>query len=103
MEYIFKNRFSLFDTTIITVFTVMLMQNRWITALLVFLIGTMVSGFFNAVLNGVMRVRAMNQEWQALVPSNDGSLVPAIKRHRELFNSDLKTAVETVRAYRDKP
>lgn len=97
MEYLFKNRFSLFDSTIISVCIIMFLQQRWITTLIVFVVGTAISGFISMVMKNVARVRSMNRKWQCL--AEIGDRVGAIKLHRQLFFTSLEQAKTIVDAH----
>lgn len=97
MNFIFEPRLSLFDSACTSAMAILLYRGQWMLALGIAIIGVL----FSQLTIGAIALRAMNKQWQCLVPTGNESLVPAIKKHRELFNTGLKEAVDAVRAYRD--
>ena len=97
--YLFQNRFSMFDNIVISSSATLILQGRWLIALIIFVMGAI----FCILMQSHLLLKAKNKEWQELVVSEEsaGSNVPAIKKHRELFGTGLKEAVDAVRAYRD--
>jgi hypothetical protein len=98
MNQLFKLRFNIIDLIGGAMLCIFLSRGQWIMALVsgIALAGLSVIG------HNMLKLYTMNRQWQMLVEQHENWLVPAIKKHRELFGSSLKDAVTIVRAYRDK-
>lgn len=93
MKYILAPRFNMIDSTALIVFFTLFAQGKFLQAVLVFL-GAI---FLSSLLQHFFNKRGKEKQWQSLADS--GQKVAAIKRHRELYGSTLKDALNAVDAY----
>ena len=93
MNYILAPRFNMIDSTAMIVFGTLFAQGEFLQAVLVFLGAVTLS----SLLQHLFGKHSKDKQWQALADA--GQKVAAIKRHRELYNSTIKDALEIVDAY----
>ena len=93
MKYILAPRFNMIDSTALIMIGILLAQSRFLQAVMVFL-GAV---FISSTLQFFYGKYAKDRQWQSL--ADNGQKIAAIKRHRELYKSTLKEAVDVVNAY----
>jgi len=96
MAYLLTPRFNMIDSTALIVFGILFAQGELLQAVLVFLGAVILSSLLQYFFNK----NAKDKQWQSLADS--GQKVAAIKRHRELYQSSLKEALDVVDAYQAK-
>ena len=94
MNKLFHMRFNIIDLIGTSTVSIYLSRGQFVVALVASVIGVVLS----LVLDGVFKLHAMNQQWQQLADAEQ--LVPAVKKHRELFGSSLKDAHHAVMEYK---
>ena len=99
MKFLFSHRFNLIDMVGCAALSVLVSTGQLLMALVVGIIMASIS----AISRCVITFHLANRQWQRLVDEQPDYLIPAIKKHRELFGSTLKDAYEVVVDYRDKP
>ena len=93
MKYLLQKRFNMVDMIGGSVVSIYISRGEVAIGLLLGVIGA----FISIVYTGIYSLRYMNQQWQTI--SDQGNRVGAIKKHRELFKTGLKEAVEAVQRY----
>lgn len=100
MRYIFSDkRFTFFDVCIISTMAIYIANGQWPLALILAGMGVPIS----MMCIGHYAQLKKDRQWQVLVPPiNEGGLIPAIRKYREIYGVGLKEAVDAVRAYQGK-
>lgn len=93
MNYILAPRFNMIDSTAMIVFGILFAQGEFLQAVMMFLGAVILS----SLLQHLFGKHAKDKEWQSL--ADTGQKVAAIKRHRQLYKSSLKEALDAVDAY----
>lgn len=105
LRFITQLRFSYLDYFWLSASLVLLIQHKFLLAFIAFFVGILFSVYVerkvnNMVVEELIALIKQNKdaEWQA--EADSGGNVLAVKKHRELYGSSLKEAVDAVKAYR---
>lgn len=96
MNYLLALRFNMLDTTLICACGIYLGQGKYMTALVLMVVGVIVV----SLLQHFFGKHAKDKQWQSLADTNQK--VAAIQRYRKLYQSSLKEALDAVDAYQAK-
>ena len=94
---IIEPRFNVIDTMMICAIGILIAQSQFLMAAAVGIAGMVITSTVSAVFGK----RAKDRQWQLI--SKQGNTVGAIKKHRELYGTSLKQALDIVYAYEGKP
>jgi ribosomal protein L7/L12 len=93
MSYFIERRFNILDAMVIAALSIFIAQGQFVLALITVCVGIFVA----LITQAYFGKRAKDRQWQVL--ARQDLKVRAIKRHRELYGSSLKEALDAVQAY----